>query len=133
MDALTFAMLNRYLDRERSTVVSDVDMLFIALKGPARGRPLTVNAVQHLIRYYAQKCGLPYIHPHLFRHTGITRLLHQHMAEPAVRTLVGHRHAQSLEPYLHLSDTFVATEFEQAAAALAPALWLPPSDNEEAT
>jgi len=38
----------------------------------------------------------------------------QGMSEPAIRKLVGHRNANSLEPYLHLSDRFVASEFEKA-------------------
>ena len=123
MDSTTFAVLNRYLDTERRDRFPEVDFVFVALKGPARGHPLTVNAVQHLIRYYAHKCALPQLHPHLFRHTGITLLLQHHMPEPALRTLVGHKNAHSLEPYTHLSDTFVQTEFEQAAAAFSLPRW----------
>jgi hypothetical protein len=59
--------------------------------------------------------------PHLFRHTGITQLVQQHMAEAAVRQFVGHRRPESLAPYLHLGDDFVAAEFERAQAAFAPA------------
>jgi hypothetical protein len=65
---------------------------------------------------------LPYLHAHLFRHTGITQLVQQHMAEPAVRQFVGHRRPESLAPYLHLGDDFVAAEFERAQAALTPAM-----------
>jgi integrase/recombinase XerD len=117
MDSLTFGALNRYLDHERGPLFPDVDAVFVAFKGTARGRPLTVNAVQKLIDYYAAQCDLPYLHAHLFRHTGITQLVQHHMAEPALRQLVGHRSPESLLPYLHLSDDFVATEFEQAQAA----------------
>lgn len=46
------------------------------------------------------------------------------MSEAAIRRLVGHRNAQSLEPYLHLSDRFVEAEFEKAQAVLQPARWL---------
>jgi site-specific recombinase XerD len=121
MDQLTFGVLNRYLDDERRQLFPEVDAVFIAFKGKARGRPLTVNAVQKLIAYYAERCDLPYLHAHLFRHTGITQLVQQHMAEPAVRQFVGHRRPESLAPYLHLGDDFVAAEFERAQAAFAPA------------
>ncbi len=124
MDRFTFAALNKYLDEERRELFPEVDELFVAFKGIARGRPLTVNALQHTIDYYEEKCGVV-LHAHLFRHTGITHLVQQGMSEPAIRRLVGHRNAQSLEPYLHLADRFVETEFEKAQAALQPTRWLP--------
>lgn len=118
MDRFTFAALNRYLDEERRDLFPEVPEVFVAFKGPARGRPLTVNAVQKLVRYYGQQCELAGLHPHLFRHLGITQLVQQKMPEPAIRQLVGHRRPESLLPYLHLGDDFVATEFERAQAAL---------------
>jgi hypothetical protein len=45
------------------------------------------------------------------------------MSEPAIRKLVGHRNAMSLEPYLHLSDRFVEAEFEKAQPALLTQHW----------
>lgn len=124
MDRYTFAALNTYLDEERRDLFPEVDEIFVAFKGVARGRPLSVNALQHAIDYYATKSGLS-LHAHLFRHTGITSLVVQGMPEPAIRKLVGHKHARSLEPYLHLSDRFVEAEFEKAQAALNPSQFLP--------
>jgi site-specific recombinase XerD len=113
MDRYTFAALNKYLDEERRDLFPDVEEIFVAFKGKARGRPLSVNALQHAIDYYAAKANLS-LHAHLFRHTGITQLVLGGMSEPAIRKLVGHRHADSLLPYLHLGDRFVAVEFEKA-------------------
>ncbi len=84
-----------------------------------RGHPLSVNAVQHAIDYYAKQCHLS-LHAHLFRHTGITQLVMQGMSEAAIRKLVGHRHADSLLPYLHLGESYVATEFEKAQQVFSP-------------
>jgi integrase/recombinase XerD len=120
MDATTFAALNRYLDTERRDLAPEVDAVFVALKGPARGRPLTVNALQRLIRYHAHRCGRAGLHAHRFRHTGITQLVQQGMAEPAVRKLVGHKRPESLLPYLHLADGYVEAEFRRAQAGLDP-------------
>jgi site-specific recombinase XerD len=122
MDRYTFAALNTYLDEERRDLFPEVDEIFVAFKGVARGRPLSVNALQHAIGYYAEQCGLS-LHAHLFRHTGISLLLMQGMSEPAIRKLVGHRNANSLEPYLHLTDRFVETEFERAQAVLSSVNW----------
>jgi site-specific recombinase XerD len=123
MDRYTFAALNKYLDEERRDLFPEVDEVFVALKGIARGRPLSVNALQHAIEYYAAKSGLS-LHAHLFRHTGITSLVMQGMSEPAIRKLVGHRNAHSLEPYLHLADRFVEHEFEKAQGGLHLQHWL---------
>jgi integrase/recombinase XerD len=119
MDRYTFASLNKYLDDERRDLFPEVDEIFVAFKGPARGHPLSVNALQHAIHYYAKQFGLS-LHAHLFRHTGITQLVLQKMSEPAIRKLVGHKHANSLTPYLHLGDAFVETEFNKAQAVFSP-------------
>jgi integrase len=124
MDAHTFAAFNTYLEQERRNLFPEVDAVFVAFKGPARGRPLTANAVQKMLRYYGQRCGLPHIHAHLFRHTGISQLVQQGMPEPAIHQLVGHRRPESLLPYLHLHDEFVEKEFAQAEAGLATENWL---------
>ncbi len=124
MDPLTFSALNQYLDLERKNFFPAVPQIFIAFKGPARGTPLSVNAVQKMIGYHAGICTLSGLHAHLFRHTGITQLVQQGMPEPAIRDLVGHRNPNSLTPYLHLCDQFVETEFERAQAGLDLAAWL---------
>ena len=124
MSPLTFAALNHYLDQERQQLFPEVEQLFVAFKGTTRGQPLTVNAVQKMIYYYAEQCGLSHLHAHLFRHTGITQLVAHGMPEPAIRDMVGHRSPDSLLPYLHLCDQFVLKEFERAQAALTSSVWL---------
>ena len=114
IDALTLEALNRYLDHERRDLAPHEPHVFVALKGRARGHPLSVNSVQKLLAYHAKRGHLEGFHAHLLRHTGITQLIHAGMAEPAVRKLVGHHHPASLEPYLHLTDAFVAEEFANA-------------------
>lgn len=117
MDALTLEALNRYLDLERGALAPEEPHVFVALKGRARGRPLSVNSLQKLLVYHARRGHLTAFHAHRLRHTGITQLIEKGMPEPAVRKLVGHRHAASLEPYLHLSDDYVAEAFSTAQQA----------------
>lgn len=124
MDQFTFATLNRYLDEERGRLFPEVEHIFVAFKGRSRGRPLTVNAVQKMLRYYAEQCELPHLHAHLFRHTGITQLVQQGMPEPAIRQFVGHKRPESLLPYLHLCDGFVEEEFNQAQSGFDLSCWL---------
>jgi integrase/recombinase XerD len=118
MDALTLEALNRYLDHERCDLAPEEPHVFVALKGCARGQPLSVNSVQKLLAYHAKRGHLDTFHAHLLRHTGISQLIQAGMAEPAVRKLVGHRHPASLEPYLHLKDAFVADAFATAQQGL---------------
>jgi len=118
MDRYTLTALHRYLDDERRDLFPKVPEVFVAFKGPARGRPLSVNAVQKMVRYYGEQCELAGLHPHAFRHVGITQLVQQKVPEAVVRQLVGHRRPESLLPYLHLGDDFVAAEFERAQASL---------------
>jgi integrase len=118
MDALTLEALNRYLDHERRDLTPNEPSVFVALKGRARGKPLSINSLQKLLTYHAERGHLDAFHAHLLRHTGITQLVEQGMPEPAVRALVGHRHPASLLPYLHLHDTYVAEEFARAQQGL---------------
>jgi site-specific recombinase XerD len=124
MDPSTFTVLNQYLDQERKDLFPTVPQIFVAFKGPARGKPLSVNAIQKMISYHAAEGVLPGLHAHLFRHTGITQLVQQGMSEPAIRDLVGHRNPNSLLPYLHLCDQFVEKEFERVQGALDLTMWL---------
>lgn len=118
MDEATFGALNRYLDQERGALFPEQDALFVSFKGRARGWPLTPNAIQKMLTYYGRTCGVPDLHPHLFRHTGITQLLEHKVPAPVVRALVGHRRPESLDPYTHLSDPFLHAEFTRAQDAL---------------
>jgi site-specific recombinase XerD len=118
MDGLTLEALNRYLNHERCDLAPEEAHVFVALKGRARGQPLSVNSLQKLLVYHAKRGHLDTFHAHLLRHTGITQLIQAGMAEPAVRKLVGHHHPASLEPYLHLNDAFVADEFATAQQGL---------------
>jgi site-specific recombinase XerD len=129
MNDETFTALNHYLDHERAALeragaAVDEEAIFLAFRGPTRGRQLSVNAIQKLLVYYAAKCALPHVHAHLLRHTGITQLLEAGMAEATVRALVGHKRPESLQPYTHLHDTFVEAEFRRSEAALTTERWI---------
>jgi site-specific recombinase XerD len=118
MDQLTFSILNKYLEEERQLLFPHIEQVFIGFRGKARGKPLSINAVQKMIKYYGKKSGVSDVHAHKFRHTGITQLVQNGMSEPAIRKFVGHSSPDSLAPYLHLSDEFVSKEFEKAQTAL---------------
>jgi integrase/recombinase XerD len=120
MDGNCFTVLNRYLDLERSKVFATTNRVFVALQGKTAGQSLRRNTIEKSVAYYSDKLGLDFLHPHIFRHTGITRLLEAGMPDAVVRDLIGHNDPRSLEPYLHLGDKFVQREFERAEQRFDP-------------
>lgn len=110
--------IDAYLATERPPTVSREDQLFVSLHPATLGNPLSPNAVQKMLRYHSAKSCDYHVHPHMFRHTGITQLVENGMPLPIVRHLVGHRSPKSTEPYLHLADPVVQREFEVVADAL---------------
>ncbi len=117
IDKNAFTCINNYLDFERCGIGLNESFLFVSLKGKSKGKHLTANSIQKMLRYYSEKLNLPHIHPHLFRHTGITQLVQNNMNISALRKFIGHKNPKSIEPYLHLSDEFISKEFSEAQSA----------------
>ncbi len=104
MDPLTFAVSEPLPGRERQTLFHAVEHVFLAFQRKAQVNSLSVNAVQKMVYYYAEKCSLSHLHAHLFRHTGITLLVQEGMSEPSILYMVSHRNPDSLSLYFYLCD-----------------------------
>ena len=61
-----------YLNKERP--VSDSNRVFLVMKGRNRGLPLTVAALDTIIKYHREKTNTPGVQCHRLRHTCFTRL-----------------------------------------------------------
>jgi len=90
----------RYLNEERPA--SSSPKVFLVLKGPRRGQPLTVAALDTIIDYHRQRVGTPGIQCHRLRHTCFTRLRQAGMSLEAIQSQAGHRSILSTRIYLHL-------------------------------
>jgi integrase/recombinase XerD len=109
-----FAAVGDYLRSERPRV-TDTDRVFVALKGPTRGQPLTADGIDTILRAARQRAGLERVTCHQLRHTCLTRLREAGMQLEAVQAQAGHASIESTRIYLHLTDDWLATEYRRAA------------------
>ena len=111
-----FRTLGRYLEGERPDV--DTDRVFVALKGPRRGRALDEDGLEEIIRGARRRAGLSHPTCHELRHTCLTRLREAGMALEAVQAQAGHRSIESTRIYLHLANDWLADEYARAVVTL---------------
>jgi integrase/recombinase XerD len=108
-----FATVAPYLDGERPTDAT-TDRLFVVLKGARRGRPLSEDGVDEIVRGARARAGLAHATCHELRHTCLTRLREAGMALEAVQAQAGHRSIESTRIYLHLANDWLAGEYLRA-------------------
>lgn len=109
-----FAALGDYLHGERPPA-TETDRVFVALKGPSRGEPLTADGVDAILRAARRRASLQRATCHQLRHTCLTRLREAGMALEAVQAQAGHVSIESTRVYLHLTNHWLATEYRRAA------------------
>jgi site-specific recombinase XerD len=117
ISARFFATVTEYLHRERP-VDAVTDRVFVVLKGPHRGQPLTAKGLEQIMRDARRRAGLTHGTCHELRHTCLTRLREAGMALEAIQAQAGHRSIESTRVYLHLADGWVAAEYRKAAEAI---------------
>jgi integrase/recombinase XerD len=112
-----FASLAAYLDAERPADAG-TDRVFVVLKGPRRGRPLSTAGLDQILDSARQRAGLAQATCHQLRHTCLTRLREAGMALEAVQAQAGHTSIESTRIYLHLADDWLASQYRRAAEAI---------------
>ena len=108
-----FTALAAYLSRERPQEVGH-DRVFVVLKGPNRGRPLTAAGVDEILAGARSRAGLSHATCHELRHTCFTRLREGGMALEAIQAQAGHASIETTRVYLHLSNDWLAAEYRKA-------------------
>jgi integrase/recombinase XerD len=109
-----FASVGDYLRAERPKEIG-TDRVFVTLKGPNRGRPMTPDGVDKILRAARERAGLERATCHQLRHTCLTRLREAGMELEAVQAQAGHASIESTRIYLHLTDDWLAEEYRRAA------------------
>jgi integrase len=112
-----FASVAAYLDAERPPGIH-TDRVFVVLKGPRRGRPLSPAGLDQILDSARQRAGLATVTCHQLRHTCLTRLREAGMASEAVQAQAGHTSIESTRVYLHLADDWLASQYRRAAEAI---------------
>jgi integrase/recombinase XerD len=111
-----FAAVGDYLHDERPRC--GTDRVFVVLKGPRRGHPLSAEGVDEVLTGARRRARLERGTCHELRHTCLTRLREAGMALEAVQAQAGHRSIESTRVYLHLTNDWLAEEYRRASAAI---------------
>ncbi len=112
-----FTTVANYLRHERPKA-SPTDRLFVVLKGPNTGSPLSLKGLDQLIVSARDRAGLDHCTCHELRHTCLTRLREAGMSLEAIQAQAGHRSIESTRIYLHLSNDWLAGEYLRASDAI---------------
>jgi integrase len=113
VSARFFASLGAYFDHERPATTST--WVFVVLKGPRRGQPLTAAGVDEILDGARARAGLARATCHQLRHTCFTRLREAGMALEAIQAQAGHASIESTRLYLHLANDWLEQEYLRAA------------------
>jgi integrase/recombinase XerD len=111
-----FATVADYLATERPQ--TSTDRLFVVLKGPRRGKPLSAAGLDEIVSGARDRAGIRQLTCHQLRHTCLTRLREAGMALEALQAQAGHRSIESTRIYLHLSNGWLAKEYRRASEAI---------------
>jgi len=117
MSPTFFATAAAYLECERP-IDAPSDQLFVVLKGPRRGMPLTSEGLNQIMASARERAGLTHGTCHELRHTCLTRLREAGMSLEALQAQAGHRSIASTQVYLHLGADWLAAEYRRAADAV---------------
>jgi integrase len=109
-----FAAVGDYLRHERP-VGCATEKVFVTLKGPNRGKPMTADGVDKILQAARARARLERATCHQLRHTCLTRLREAGMELEAVQAQAGHASIESTRIYLHLTDDWLADEYRRAA------------------
>jgi integrase/recombinase XerD len=111
-----FTAVGHYLDAERPA--TDTDRVFVALKGRRRGRPLSADGLDEILAGARRRAGMETGTCHQLRHTCLTRLREAGMSLEAVQAQAGHRSIESTRIYLHLTNDWLAKQYQRAASLI---------------
>jgi integrase/recombinase XerD len=126
ISARWFATVSDYLRHERPD--TETDRVFVVLKGQRRGRPLSDEGLKQIFTSARDRAGLRRITCHELRHTCFTRLREAGMELEALQAQAGHRSLDTTRLYIHLANSWLADEYDKAAAAIDADLFLDAAD-----
>ncbi len=112
LDRKTTEILELYLRMERPQTSSP--FVFIVLKGPNRGNPLTPAGLRTLFRHHRRVSSVSKANPHRFRHTFGADMVRAGISLPALMKLMGHSRIHTTMLYVQLSAQDVWREFDRA-------------------
>jgi integrase/recombinase XerD len=107
-------VLQSYIRLERPLTNSPA--LFVSLKGPRRGRPMTPAGLRSLFRHHRLRSQVQVANPHRFRHTFGADMVRAGISLPALQHLMGHSQIHTTLLYVQLAPQDVWREYARAIA-----------------
>ena len=123
LPADTIQALRDYLCLERPE--SRSPYLFVSLKGPQRGQPMTAAGLRSLFRHHRKVSQVAHANAHRFRHTFAADMVRAGVSLPALMQLLGHTHINTTMLYVELSPQDVWREYARAVRNRARLLTAP--------
>lgn len=105
-------VIDKYIRLERPK--TDNPFLFVVLKGPHRGQPLTKSALRTIFRYHRMISGVLKANPHRFRHTFGADMARAGISLIVLMKLMGHAQVHTTLRYINLSSEDIREEFNKA-------------------
>ena len=113
VDRAFFGELVSYLREERPAGLT-TETVFVVLRGPTRGQPLTEAGMRKIFRSHRDSSGATRVRPHRLRHTYGTELAAAGIDLLVLQELMGHTNPETTAAYVHLSPEVLAAEYARA-------------------
>jgi site-specific recombinase XerD len=108
--------LRLYAQLERPA--TDSLSVFVVLKGPRRGAPLSAEGLRRIFRYHRGKSGITQANPHRFRHSFGTNMTRCRVPLLVLARMMGHSSPQTTMRYVEVEDVELRAHYLQAIAVL---------------
>ena len=108
--------LRLYAQIERPT--TDSQAMFVVLKGPRRGEPLTAAGLRRIFRYHRNKSGIQQANPHRFRHSFGANMTRCRVPLLVLARMMGHSSPHTTMRYVEVQDEELRDQYLQALETL---------------
>jgi site-specific recombinase XerD len=108
--------LRLYARLERPT--TDSRAMFVVLKGPRRGQPLSVEGLRRIFRYHRGKSGITEANPHRFRHSFGATMTRCRVPLLVLARMMGHSSPHTTMRYVEIEDPELRAHYLQALDVL---------------
>jgi len=108
--------LRIYASVERPTTESLA--VFVVLKGPRRGSPLSADGLRRIFRYHRGRSGIAQANPHRFRHSFGANMTRCRVPLLVLARMMGHSSPHTTMRYVEIEDAELRAHYRQALDVL---------------
>jgi integrase/recombinase XerD len=108
--------LRLYAQLERP--ITDSQDMFVVLKGPRRGQPLSIEGLRRIFRYHRGKSGIKQANPHRFRHSFGANMTRCRVPLLVLARMMGHSSPHTTMRYVEIEDPELRAHYRQALDVL---------------